>query len=195
MQPQHWGNVTTCHIGLHAKLFHEPSSHTWALKHYICLAVLMQVVLSGRLKFHTPLMCQYKQLLMSPFLSYKKSHGVWEQPTALGSMLRHFIWLLIRMILLYLRDHNLCTSGIITWNTICKETKPELTYTTKVISKCRKIAGIANRWCAVWDITFLIALSLRMWPETGKLQTSAPYMQKTPVWRSWWLLCNLITVF
>ena len=132
------------------------------LNHYICLAVLMQVASSGRLNFHTPLKCKYKQLLMSPFLSYKMSHGVWEQPTALGSMLRHFIWLLIRTILLYLRDHNLCTSGIITWNTICKETKPELTYTTNVISKCRKITGIANRWCAVWDITFLIALSLRM---------------------------------
>ena len=103
--PIHQGNVTTCHIGINAKPFHEPP-HTWALNHYICLAVLMQVVLSGRLKFHTPLMCQYKQLLMSPFLSYKMSRGVWEQPTALGSMLRCFIWLLIRMIPLYLRDCN-----------------------------------------------------------------------------------------
>ena len=69
MQPQHWGNVTTCHIGINAKPFHEPPPHTWALNHYICLAMLMQVASSGSLKFHTPLKCQYKQLLMSPFLS------------------------------------------------------------------------------------------------------------------------------
>ena len=65
------GNVTTCHIGINAKPFHEPPPHTWALTHYICLALLMQVTLSGSLKFHTPLQCQYKQLLMSLFLSYK----------------------------------------------------------------------------------------------------------------------------
>ena len=49
--PIHQGNVTTCHIGINAKPFHEPPPHTWALNHYICLAVLMQVMLSGRLKF------------------------------------------------------------------------------------------------------------------------------------------------
>ena len=53
MQPQHWGNVTTCHIGINAKPFHEPPPHTWALNHYICLAMLMQVASSGSLKFHT----------------------------------------------------------------------------------------------------------------------------------------------
>ena len=106
MQPQHWGNVTTCHIGINAKPFHEPPSHTWALTHYICLALLMQVASSGSLKFHTPLRHQYKQLLMSLFLSYKKSRGLWEQPTALGSTLRRFIWLLIRTIPSYLRDRN-----------------------------------------------------------------------------------------
>ena len=111
MQPQHWGNVTTCQIGINAKPFHEPPSHTWALTHYICLALLMQVTLSGSLKFHTPLRHQYKQLLMSLFLSYKKSHGLWEQPDALGSMLRHFIWLLIRTIPLYLRDRNMLSEN------------------------------------------------------------------------------------
>ena len=90
---------------------------------------------------------------------------------------------------------QVCWHLLTTLNTICKETKPELTWATKVISKCRKIIKTADRHCTVWYITFLIALSLRMWPETGKEQTSAPYMQKTPVWRSWWLLCNLITVF
>ena len=105
--PIHQGNVTTCHIGINAKPFHEPPPHTWVLNHYICLAVLMQVMSSGRLNLHAPLKCKYKELLMSPFLSYKMSCGVWEQPTALGSMLRRFIWLLIRTILLYLRDHNL----------------------------------------------------------------------------------------
>ena len=49
--PIHQGNVTTCHIGINAKLFHEPPPHTWALNHYICLAVLMRVMLSGRLNF------------------------------------------------------------------------------------------------------------------------------------------------
>ena len=107
MQPQHQGNVTTCHIGINAKPFHEPPPHTWALTHYICLALLMQVASSGSLKFHTPLRHQYKQLLMSRFLSYKKSRGLWEQPTALGSTLRRFIWLLIRTIPSYLRDCNL----------------------------------------------------------------------------------------
>ena len=34
------------------------------------------------------------------------SREVWEQPTALGSALRCFIWLLIRMIPLYLRDRD-----------------------------------------------------------------------------------------
>ena len=104
--PIHQGNVTTCHIGINAKPFHEPPSHTWALTHYICLALLMQVASSGSLKFHTPLRHQYKQLLMSLFLSYKKSRGLWEQPTALGSTLRRFIWLLIRTIPSYLRDRN-----------------------------------------------------------------------------------------
>ena len=33
MQPQHQGNVTTCHIGLHTKLFHEPPPHTWVLNY------------------------------------------------------------------------------------------------------------------------------------------------------------------
>ena len=35
------------------------------------------------------------------------SREVWEQPTAIGSMLRRFIWLLIRTIPSYLRDRNL----------------------------------------------------------------------------------------
>ena len=34
------------------------------------------------------------------------SREVWEQPTALGSTLRRFIWLLIRTIPSYLRDRN-----------------------------------------------------------------------------------------
>ena len=113
--PIHQGNVTTCHIGINAKPFHEPPPHTWVLDHYICLAVLMRVVLSGRLNFHTPLKCKYKQLLMSPFLSYKMSCGVWEQPTALGSTLRRFIWLLIRTIPLYLRDCNLAIVQHVSW--------------------------------------------------------------------------------
>ena len=46
--------------------------------------------------------------------------------------------------------------------TLCQETKPELTLATKVISKCRKIIQITDRQCAVWYITLLNALSLRM---------------------------------
>ena len=45
-----------------------------------------------------------------------------------------------------------------TLNTICKETRPELTQATSVISKCRKIRKTADRHCAVWYITLLNAL-------------------------------------
>ena len=68
MQPQHWGNVTTCYISIHAKLFCEPSPHTWALNHYIYL--LMQVTSYGSSKSHTPLEHQYKHLLMCPLLRH-----------------------------------------------------------------------------------------------------------------------------
>ena len=86
------GNVTTCHIGINAKPFHEPPSHTWALTHYICLALLMQVASFGSFKFHTPPRCQYRQLFMCPLLSYNKSCEVWEQVTGLGSTLRRFMF-------------------------------------------------------------------------------------------------------
>ena len=75
--------------------------------------------------------------------------------------------------------------------TLCQETKPEITLATKVISKCRKIIKIADRQCAVWYITLLNALSWSMWPETGKERKSAIYMQKTPVWKNWWLFCEV----
>ena len=66
-----------------------------------------------------------------------------------------------------------------------------LTWATKVISNCRKITDSADRQCAVWYITFLNGLSLSMWPETGKEQKSAIYMQKTPVWKNWWPFCEV----
>ena len=83
--------------------------HRLSLSHFnhcIYLFLLVQVVLSGSLEVHTPLKCQYKQLLMCPLLGYNLSCGVWEQHTELESTLRCFIWLLIRTIPLYLRDRN-----------------------------------------------------------------------------------------
>ena len=40
-----------------------------------------------------------------------------------------------------------------TLKAIYKETKPELTWATKIISKYRKIVTIAHRLCAMWYVT------------------------------------------
>ena len=86
--------------------FLSPHSHCWALNHSICLCLLVQVALSGSLKFYTPLKCPYKHSLTSPLLTYKISHDMWEPTSKLGTSIWRFIWLLIRTIPLYLRDRN-----------------------------------------------------------------------------------------
>ena len=86
--------------------FMSPHSHCWVPNHSICLCLLVQVALSGSLRFYTPLKCPYKHSLTSPLLTYKISHDMWEPTSKSGASIWRFIWLLIRTIPLYLRDRN-----------------------------------------------------------------------------------------
>ena len=164
--------------------FMSPHSHWWVLNHSICLCLLVQVASSGSLKFYTPLKHPYKHTLTSPLLTYKISHDMWEPTSKLGASTWHFIWLLIRMIPSYLRDCNPLFDCFLAlfespnqWHVIAA---------TQQGFPCCVAASLHH--CSM---PLHRACDMRL-----KMSKKVQYvLQKTLVWKIWWLFCDLNIVF